>query len=68
MNETAKRSRFFAHATPEFIAAQRREMPHLAEVTNSQKGWRFDLVVLEAENSIDKAAIGAREPSDANTL
>lgn len=39
-------------------------MTRLAEVVNAQPGWRLDVVVLEPETAIDKAARDAAEPSD----
>lgn len=36
----------------------------LAEIANGRPGWRFDLVVLEPETTIEKAAQGAAEPSE----
>ena len=41
--------------------------PHLtrlAEVVNARAGWRLDVVVLESETSVEKAAQEASEPSD----
>lgn len=35
----------------------------LAELTNSQPGWRFDLVVLEPETLLDRLRHEAREPT-----
>ena len=39
-------------------------MTRLAEIVNAQPGWRLDLVVLEPETAIEKAAEDAAEPSD----
>jgi hypothetical protein len=39
-------------------------MPRYAEITGAQSGWRFDFVILEAENSIAREVRGAQEPSD----
>ena len=42
--------------------------PHvnrLAEVVNSQPGWRLDVIVLEPETTVNTAAKEAFEPSDA---
>lgn len=39
-------------------------VPHLAELVNAQPGWRLDLIVLEAETTVEKAAQDASEPSD----
>lgn len=39
-------------------------MTRLAEIVNAQPGWRLDLVVLEPETAIEKAARDAAEPSD----
>ncbi len=36
----------------------------LAEIVNARPGWRLDLVVLEPETTIQKAAQEAAEPSD----
>jgi hypothetical protein len=36
----------------------------LAEIVNAQPGWRLDLVVLEAETQVERAAQEASEPSD----
>jgi hypothetical protein len=36
----------------------------LAEIVNAQPGWRLDVVVLEPETTIEKAAREASEPSD----
>jgi hypothetical protein len=38
-------------------------LTHLAEVVNAQPDWRFDLVVVDAETSIEKIAEVANEPS-----
>jgi uncharacterized protein YutE (UPF0331/DUF86 family) len=41
--------------------------PHitrLAEVVNSEPGWRLDVVILEQESQVEKAAQEASEPSD----
>jgi hypothetical protein len=35
----------------------------IAEVVNSQPGWRFDLVILEPETSVQRVAEKAKEPS-----
>ncbi len=40
------------------------QIVRLADVVNAQPGWRLDLVVLESETAIEKAAQGATEPSD----
>lgn len=39
-------------------------VPRLAEIVNAQPGWRLDLVVLEAETQVERAAHEAGEPSD----
>jgi REase_AHJR-like len=39
-------------------------LSQLAEITNVQPGWRFDLVIVEPENPIEKAAEKAHEPSE----
>jgi uncharacterized protein YutE (UPF0331/DUF86 family) len=44
--------------------ARRPQWQRLAEMANAASGWRFDLVVLEPETQIDRAAAEAREPSD----
>ena len=36
----------------------------LAETVDAQAGWRLDVVVLEAVTVLEKAALGAAEPSD----
>ncbi len=36
----------------------------LAETVNSRPGWRLDLVVMEPETAVEKAAQQAAEPSD----
>jgi hypothetical protein len=36
----------------------------LAEVTNAQPGWRFDLVVVEPETPAEKSVRGAAEPTE----
>lgn len=41
------------------------DITRLAEVVNGQPGWRLDVVVLEPETSVEKAAQDAAEPSDA---
>lgn len=41
-----------------------REISHLAEVLNARAGWRLDLVVLEPETTVERAAQEATEPSD----
>jgi hypothetical protein len=35
--------------------AQDRSSPRLAEITNAQPGWRFDLVILEPESPMEQA-------------
>jgi REase_AHJR-like len=40
------------------------EVARLAEITNAQPGWRFDLVIAEPESPAEKAAQEASEPSD----
>jgi hypothetical protein len=40
------------------------QISHLAEIVNSRPGWRLDLVVLEPETAVEKAAQEAAEPSD----
>jgi hypothetical protein len=39
-------------------------MSRLAEITNAQPGWRFDFVILEAENPTQREIRGAKELSD----
>src|SRR5205823_6535441 len=39
------------------------QITRLAQVVNSQPGWRLDVVVLEAETAVQKAAQEAAEPS-----
>ena len=41
------------------------QLTRLAEITNAQHGWRLDVVVLEQETAVERAAEGAAEPSDA---
>src|SRR4051794_13550587 len=36
----------------------------LADLVNAQPGWRLDVVVLESESPIEKAARDAEEPSE----
>lgn len=36
----------------------------MASLVNSQPGWKFDLVILEPETTVEKAAMEAAEPSD----
>ena len=40
------------------------QLTRLAEVVNAEPGWRLDVIVLEQETVIDKAAREAAEPSD----
>jgi Holliday junction resolvase len=40
------------------------QLTQLAEIVNMQPGWRLDLVVLEQETAIQKAAQDGTEPSD----
>jgi hypothetical protein len=40
-----------------------KSLPQLAEVTKSQPGWRFDLVILEQESPLEEAAAASGEPS-----
>jgi hypothetical protein len=40
------------------------QITRLAEIVNAQPGWRLDVVVLEPETAIEKAAQEAAEPSD----
>jgi hypothetical protein len=40
------------------------QLVRLAEIVNAQPGWRLDVVVLEQETVIEKAAQEATEPSD----
>jgi hypothetical protein len=40
------------------------QITRLAEITNAQPGWSLDVVVLEPETPIERAAREAREPSD----
>jgi uncharacterized protein YutE (UPF0331/DUF86 family) len=40
------------------------QITRLAEIANAQPGWRLDVVVLEPETPIQKAAQEAAEPSD----
>jgi hypothetical protein len=44
--------------------AHDRSVSRLAEITNAQPGWRFDLIILEAaETPLEEAAARAAEPS-----
>ncbi len=36
----------------------------LAELTNAQPGWRFDLVILERDNPVNRFVENAKEPTD----
>ena len=38
------------------------DMPRYAEITSAQAGWRFDFVILEAENSMAREVRGPRSP------
>jgi REase_AHJR-like len=40
------------------------QIMRLAQVVNAQPGWRLDVVVLESETAVEKAAQKAAEPSD----
>jgi Holliday junction resolvase len=40
------------------------QISRLAEIVNARPGWRLDLVVLEPETTVEKAAQEAAEPSD----
>jgi hypothetical protein len=40
------------------------DITRLAEIVNAQPGWRLDVVVLEPETAVEKAAQDATEPSD----
>jgi hypothetical protein len=40
------------------------QLARLAEVVGAQPGWRLDVVVLEAETSVEKASQTAAEPTD----
>jgi hypothetical protein len=40
------------------------DITRLAEIVNAAPGWRFDVVVLEPETTVEKAARDASEPSD----
>jgi Holliday junction resolvase len=44
--------------------ARDHQIAALAETLNSRAGWRLDLVVLEPETTVEKAAQDAAEPSD----
>jgi hypothetical protein len=43
--------------------AKDRSLARLAEITNAQPGWRFDLVILEAQSPMEELASQADEPS-----
>ena len=40
------------------------QVTYMASVVNAQPGWKFDLVILEPETTVNKAALEAAEPSD----
>ncbi len=40
------------------------QITRLAEVVNSQPGWRLDVVVLEGETAVERASQESAEPSD----
>lgn len=40
------------------------QITRLAQIVNAQPGWRLDVVVLEPETTLEKAAQEAAEPSD----
>jgi hypothetical protein len=40
------------------------QIASMASVVNAQPGWKFDLVILEPETTVEKAALEAAEPSD----
>jgi hypothetical protein len=44
--------------------ASDQQISQLAEIVNARPGWRLDLVVLEPETTVEKAAQDAAEPSD----
>jgi REase_AHJR-like len=44
--------------------AKKPELQRLADRTDAQPGWRFDLVVLEPVNPMERILSSAREPSD----
>src|SRR6202167_4938946 len=44
--------------------SKERQIGSLAEIVNARPGWRLDLVVLEPETTVEKAAQEAAEPSD----
>ena len=50
--------------TNRFELARDPQITRLAQIVNAQPGWRLDLVVLEAESAVEKAAQEAAEPSD----
>jgi hypothetical protein len=51
--------------TREDMAADR-DMPRYAEITSSQPGWRYDFVILQAEDPAARELSGAQEPSEAH--
>jgi REase_AHJR-like len=40
------------------------QITRLAEIVEAQPGWRLDVIVLEPETAVQRAAQGAAEPSD----
>ena len=40
------------------------QITRLAEIVEAQSGWRLDVIVLEPETAVQRAAQGAAEPSD----
>src|SRR5262245_32185323 len=43
--------------------ASRPDLPRCADVTNSQPGWRFDLVILRGESAVERILHNAAEPT-----
>jgi hypothetical protein len=50
--------------TNRIALAHKPQITRLAQVVNAQPGWRLDVVVLEPETAVEKAAQEAAEPSD----
>jgi hypothetical protein len=50
--------------TNRIALAHNPQITRLAQVVNAQPGWRLDVVVLEPETAVEKAAQEAAEPSD----
>ncbi len=44
------------------------DAPRLAEITNAQPGWRYDLIVLHGSDPFQRLTRNAREPSNAEII